>query len=73
MLKVGDTVKVIGEATTGHHLIRYGTICTVLTVSKEFDGKFYYGLSENKLYGNRINGYYFEDALEKGHLEWVKE
>lgn len=73
MLKVGDTVKVISTASTGVELIRLGTICTVLTVSKEIDGKYYYGLTENKLYGSTINGYYLEDALEKGHLEWIQE
>lgn len=73
MLKVGDTVKVIGEATTGHNLIRYGTICTVLTVNKELDGKYYYGIGDNGFHSKSVNGYYLENELEKGHLEWVKE
>ncbi|RHG19992.1 hypothetical protein DW272_01955 [Blautia obeum] len=72
MLKIGDTVKVIRITNTGE-LIPIGTICTVLEVRKELDGKYYYGIGDNRFYSKSVNGYYLENELEKGHLEWIKE
>ena len=72
MLKIGDTVKVIRITNTGE-LIPIGTICTVLEVRKELDGKYYYGIGDNRFHSKSVNGYYLENELEKGHLEWVKE
>ena len=72
MFKIGDTVKVIRSTNTGE-LIPIGTICTVLEVRKELDGKYYYGIGDNRFHSKSVNGYYLENELEKGHLEWVKE
>lgn len=72
MLKIGDTVKVSRSTNVGE-LIPIGTICTVLEVSKQLDGKYYYGIGDNRFLSKSVNGYYLENELEKGHLEWVKE
>lgn len=72
MFKIGDTVKVISSTNVGE-LIPIGTICTVLEVSKELDGKYYYGIGDNGFHSKSVNGYYLENELEKGHLEWIKE
>lgn len=69
MLKVGDTVKVVGKTRSGYtlkELIQIGTFCTVTEVC------------DDKCYGiTSIDGkhffYYLENDLEKGELVWIPE
>lgn len=75
MLKVGDTVKVIGTTNCGgfeKECIPIGTICDVVATDTGDDGSVCYALVPK--YSIRDFEYwYLEKDLEKGHLEWVKE
>lgn len=77
MLKIGDTVKVIGKTIDGDgvekELIPIGTVCRVIG---------YYNDDKNGLtVGIRPEGkpsyygeyWYLECDVEKGHMEWVKD
>lgn len=76
MLKIGDTVKVIKPANDGDgeykEYIKIGSVCKVVEIGYEPDGKPYYGLSPINRKDNII-WFYYEDELEKGHLEWIKD
>lgn len=79
MIKVGDTVKVIGTTVAGldenKECIKIGTICRV--VGTEIDEKA--GLIVGIIPEGRLpyNGYseywYLEKDVEKGHMIWVKK
>lgn len=79
MLKIGDTVKVIDRTLCGGiktEVIPIGTVCVIVEIDHEDDGRAYYGLMKGTdTLGERIiaDGYYLEEELEKGHLEWVKD
>ncbi len=72
MLNVGDTVKVIAKTKGSDGDMReyfpIGSIGKISEVCTEDNGNTYYGVEEN---GDTF--YYFENELEKGHMEWVKE
>lgn len=77
MLKIGDTVKLVG--TTGiiengvvveKELIPIGTICEVTSIDNEEEKTLYGVTSKN---GIKTEYWYYEEDLEKGSLEWVKE
>lgn len=75
MLKIGDTVKVLRTTEVEgvqKELIRIGTICTVLEVCRNSDGSYYYGIADTQFHSRNINGYYLENELEKGHMEWIR-
>lgn len=79
MLKIGDTVKIIDRTLCGGiktEVIPIGTVCVIVEIDHEDDGRTYYGLMKGTdTLGERIiaDGYYLEEELEKGHLEWVKD
>lgn len=78
MIKVGDTVKVIGTTDVGgieKELIKIGTICRVVTTENtENEGMIVGIVPENELpYSGYGEYWYFEKDVEKGHLEWIKE
>ena len=75
MLKVGDTVKVIGKTIGGDGIEKeyfpIGSICIVLSTERNKEGRLLIEISTNK---NDDCGYwYFENDLEKGHMMWVKD
>lgn len=79
MLKVGDTVKVVSKTDCGggvmNELIPIGTICRVTEVCNDQEG-IYYGIVDirTRECDEFMNtGYYLENELEKGHLEWIKD
>ena len=79
MINVGDTVKIIkaaqdaaGEPGELKEYIPIGTVCKVIGV-ETYEGKTAYecvGLSWSY---NTTGFWYYEDELEKGHYEWVKD
>ena len=78
MIKVGDTVKVVGTTDIGgieKELIKINTICKVVGVENNEK----YGLIVGLIPERELpyNGYgefwYLEKDVEKGHMEWVKE
>ena len=76
MLKIGDTVKVLSTTEVDgkqKELIRLGSICIILSVQKDVNGCYHYGIADTQFHGKSINGYYLENELEKGHLEWIRE
>ena len=78
MIKVGDTVKVIGktvvfDADNGREieieLVPIGTICTVTDFVEEHSD--YHVVPKDSFIEH---GYwYYADALEKGHMEWIRD
>lgn len=78
MIKVGDTVKVIGTTSCGgfeKECIKIGTICKVVgTENDEREGLIVGIVPKKEL---PYNGYgefwYLEKDVEKGHMEWIKE
>lgn len=74
MFKIGDLVKVVAP-TSSHwdrsvktEYIPIGTICQVISVGTEENGKCFYEVLPV------INGdayCYYEDELEKGEIKWV--
>ncbi len=79
MIKVGDTVKVVGTTVCGDETekecIKIGTICRVVeTENNEREGLIVGIIPERELPYNGYGEYwYLEKDVEKGHLEWVKE
>lgn len=75
MFKVGDFVKVKSLALVAKgvrkELVPIGTICRVESVESEKDGSFYYLV--RSLNNDYDKGYYTEDELKKGRLEWVEK
>jgi len=77
MLKIGDTVKVIGKTLNGNNeeseLIPIGTICRVADTNYDDKvGNMVELIPSNKFIG--YHGYwYLECDVEKGHLEWVMD
>ena len=75
MIKIGDTVKVIGMTNCGgleKECIPIGTICTVVNTNVEENGTMIFELVPKNViicYGF----WYLEKDIEKGHLEWVKD
>ena len=79
MWTIGDTVKVIDRTLCGGirtEVIPIGTVCVIVEIDHEDDGRPYYGLMKGtNSSGEQIiaDGYYLEEELEKGHLKWVKD
>lgn len=77
MLKLNDIVKVISPTLVDdklEELFPVGTICKVVEVRTEEDGRPYYGIKPNsQYYTDSATYYYTENELEKGHLKWVKD
>lgn len=78
MWNIGDTVKVIDRTLCGGiktEVIPIGTVCVIVEIDHEDDGKAYYGLIE----GTKIPKipddpwYYLEEELERGRLVWIKD
>lgn len=69
MLKIGNTVKVISKIN-GVEYIKIGTICKIIEIHINDNGKKYYNIIP--LEEIKIDYWYYEDELEKGHLEWIK-
>ena len=80
MIKVGDTVKVIGKTICGiaeAECIKIGTICKVIEVADNEKGKQIVALVPLEEF-HGFNDYYVEwwydeKDVEKGHLKWVKD
>ena len=74
MLKVNDTVKVIGKTICGiktSECIPIGTICKVTEVCED-DNEKYYGIMP--LNNMALHPYYYlESDLEKGELKWIPD
>ena len=79
MWNIGDTVKVIDRTLCGGirtEVIPIGTVCVIVEIDHEDYGKPYYGLMKGTDSSREwiiADGYYLEEELEKGHLEWVKD
>lgn len=78
MLCIGDTVRVVAPAG-GHcdpqvktEYIKIGTICKVMSVEYEGNGKICYEIRPINDY-DYIGFYYHEEELEKGEMRWIKE
>ena len=74
MIKVGDTVKVIGKTVSGieeTECIKIGTICEVVSVYYDSDIGLIVGIIPK--YSKGLEYWYLEKDVEKGHLEWVKD
>lgn len=75
MLKIGDTVKVIGKTIGGDgtekEYFPIGSICFVLSTEIDKKGRLLVEISTIK---NDDCGYwYLERDLEKGHVMWIKD
>ena len=79
MIKIGDTVKVIGKTICGNNeeveLIPIGTICLVVgTQPDNKKGNIVGVVPENNPMKNGFGEYwYLEKDVEKGHMVWVKD
>lgn len=78
MIKVGDTVKVIGKTSCGGgeiECIKIGTICKVVgTENDETEGLIVGVIPEKEIpYKGYGEYWYLEKDVEKGHMEWVKD
>ncbi|MBR5796324.1 MAG: hypothetical protein IKY26_09290 [Erysipelotrichaceae bacterium] len=78
MIKVGDTVKVIGTTVCGleeKECIKIGTICKVVGIEvDEKEGLIVGMIPERELPYNGYGEYwYLEKDVEKGHMEWIKD
>lgn len=78
MIKVGDTVKVVGTTDIGRiekELIKINTICKVVGVENNEKNGLIVGIIPKRELP--YNGYgefwYLEKDVEKGHMEWVRE
>lgn len=75
-IKIGDTVKIIGTTVTPNgeaEPIPIGTICTVIDsfINKSDKKEIVCVLPTDIAYSTPYA--YYADAVEKGHLEWVKD
>ena len=78
MIKVGDTVKVIGTTMcvdVEEECIKIGTICKVVETEDDKKGGLIVAIiPERELpYEGYGEYWYFEKDVEKGHMEWVKD
>lgn len=78
MIKVGDTVKVIGKTVCGikeKECIKIGTVCKVVRRNVLTNGYEVFGIvPERELpYDGWGEIWYSEKDLEKGHMEWVRD
>lgn len=78
MIKVGDTVKVIGMTLCGGietECIKIGTVCKVVEIENRDSGSTFIGIvPERELLYGRCNAYwYLPKDIEKGHMEWIRE
>lgn len=78
MLKVGDTVKVIGVTIDGEsnpkEYISIGTICTVVDIGNDSEVGPCVCILPNGGYPTVRRPYWYSvDTVEKGHMEWIKE
>ena len=78
MIKVGDTVKVIGKTVCGikeAECIKIGTICKVVRHDVLTNGDEVFGIvPERELpYNGWGEIWYLEKDIEKGHMEWVRD
>lgn len=75
MIKVGDTVKVTGTTSCGgfeKECIPIGTVCEVTGTYIDEKDRLVIGLVpvNDRGYGEY---WYLANAVEKGHLEWVRD
>lgn len=78
MIKIGDTVKVIGTTDCGgfeEECIKIGTICKVIGVMLSKKDGLIVGIVPLKElpYCGYGDYWYLENDLEKGHMEWVRD
>lgn len=78
MLKIGDTVKVIGTTDCGgfeKECIKIGTICRVVGTYMDSKSGVIVGIIPEKEAPYKGVGeyWYLEKDVEKGHMEWVKD
>lgn len=78
MIKIGDTVKVIGITDCGgfeKECIKIGTICKVVgTVNDEKSGLLVGIIPERELPFKGYGEYwYLEKDVEKGRMKWVED
>ena len=77
-IQVGDTVKIIGKTLVGgveKELIPVGTICRVMSILPDRDGRLCYGVKDERMNFQSDSGiwaYYDEKSLEKGAMIWIK-
>lgn len=76
MIKVDDTVKVIGTTVRSgfeEECIKIGTICKVVGVENQETGSLLVGIIPEKELPYKGYGeyWYLEKDIEKGHMEWV--
>ena len=74
MIKVRDTVKVIGKTVSGieeKECIKIGTICDVVATYDDPDVGRIVGIIPKDSKGCEY--WYLEKDVEKGHIEWVKD
>ena len=77
MLKVGDTVKVIGTTLCGDvetECIKIGTICEVVDIDSDSSCGVLVGVVSKRDLPYKGYGefWYHEEQVEKGYLKWVK-
>lgn len=78
MLKVGDTVKVIGKTFDGYgkenEYIPIGSICRITDITNDEKEGLLVEITPEKEYTYSDYGYwYLACNVEKGHMEWVKD
>lgn len=80
MLKIGDTVKVIGKTIDGNgkerEYIPIGTICRILSMNYDKKEGLLVEIISEKGYSYSDSDYgfwYLACDVEKGHMEWVKD
>ena len=74
MIKVGDTVKVIGTTECGgkeKECIKIGTICEVVATENDPKAGLIVGVTPKET--RDCEYWYLEKDVEKGRLEWVKD
>lgn len=78
MIKLGDTVKIIGTTVCGgveKECIPIGTVCRVVGVeNRKKEGLIVGVIPKKELpYSGYGEYWYLARDVEKGHMEWVKE
>lgn len=75
MLRIGDTVKVIGNTVEKNEYIAIGTVCTIIDIDNTEEEGLIVEILPNS-YPRRSTSYgywYLACDVEKGHMEWVKD
>lgn len=78
MLKIGDTVRVIGETVDGNgwkkEYIPIGTICRIIGIENDKKEGLLVEIIPEKEYSYSDWGYwYLARDVEKGHMKWIKD